>query len=107
MLVDPVAAHIRFPSMSAIPVAGESLRTRIFWPASKYCDENAICCQRSQFTVMTSATMSTDPSISAGIRCAYVSTLYSTRFGSPKIAAATWRIRSMSKPSRLPVSGLR
>ena len=22
----------------------ESVRTRIFWPASKYCDENAICC---------------------------------------------------------------
>ena len=87
-------------------VAGESVRTRIFWPASKYCDEKAICCQRSQFTVMTSATMSTEPSSSAGMRCAYVTTLYSTRFGSPKIACATWRTRSMSKPSSWPVSGL-
>src|SRR5438132_13024251 len=56
---------------------------------------------------MTSATMSTDPLRSAGIRCAYVSTRYSTLFGSPKIARATSRTMSMSNPSRLPETGFR
>ncbi len=91
MLVDPCAAHIFLPSSCEMSVTGESVRTRIFWPASKYCDENEICAHRSQLTVMTSATMSTEPSCSAGMRCAYVRTLYSTRFGSPKIACDTWR----------------
>ncbi len=70
MLVEPLAAHIRFPCSCEMSVTGESVRTRIFWPASKYCDEKEICAQRSQFTVMTSATMSTEPSRSAGMRCA-------------------------------------
>ena len=53
-----------------MPVAFESVRTSTFCPAWKYSDEKSICVQRSQLIVMTSATMSTAPLCSAGMRCA-------------------------------------
>ena len=71
-------------------------------PASKYCDEKEICSQRSQLTVITSATMSTrtvqQRRDALRVRDHLV---LDARCGSPKIACATSRTRSMSKPSRL------
>ena len=43
----------------------------------------------------------------SGIRCASEIALYSTLSGLPKMALATARIMSMSKPSICPLSGLR
>ena len=47
-------------------VAVESVRTSIFWPASKYCDEKSICAHRAQLIVITSATMSTVAALERG-----------------------------------------
>ena len=68
---------------------------------------NAIFFHRSQVIVMLRATMSTLSSSSSGMRSAVVITRSSTLSGSPKIAWATARSTSMSKPSILPVTGLR
>ena len=62
---------------------------------------------RSQVIVRARATMSTLWSWSFGRRSAVVITRSSTLSGSPKIAWATARSTSMSKPSIRPVTGLR
>ena len=56
---------------------------------------------------MLRATMSTDPFCSDGIRWAAVITRSSYAFSSPTIALAIALTMSMSKPSILPVNGLR
>lgn len=63
--------------------------------------------QRLQLIVMFRATMSTVFACSTGSRCGLEMTRNSTLFSSPKIAFATALIMSMSKPSILPVNGLR
>src|ERR1019366_7104619 len=57
--------------------------------------------------VIASATMSTLPSVRAGMRCAVVMTLNSILLGSLKMAFETALSISMSKPSIWPLSGLR
>ena len=57
--------------------------------------------------VIVCATMSTVPERMSGIRCASEIALNTTWFGLPKMALATARIMSMSKPSICPLSGLR
>jgi len=57
--------------------------------------------------VIARATMSTLPSVRAGIRCAVVMTLNSILLGSPKMAFETALSISMSKPWIWPLSGLR
>ena len=63
--------------------------------------------QRSQVIVMLRATMSTEPFSSDGIRWAAVITRSSYAFSLPVIALAIALTMSMSKPSILPVNGLR
>src|SRR5256714_1142445 len=56
---------------------------------------------------MVSATMSTLPCSTYGMRWADVIAMSCTLFGSPKMALATSRTTSMSKPSICPVAGFR
>jgi len=69
--------------------------------------EKSICCHLVQFMVIARATMSTLPSVRAGMRWAVVMTLYSILLGSPKMALDTALSISMSKPSIWPLSGFR
>ena len=55
---------------------------------------------------MVRATMSTSPLCTSGMRWAELMALNWMASGSPKMAWATWRSMSMSKPSKVPVDGL-
>jgi len=68
--VEPFATHTFLPFKSLIRLAFESVRTSTFWPARKYSEVKLIWVQRVQLIVMTSATMSTSPFRSAGMRWA-------------------------------------
>jgi hypothetical protein len=63
--------------------------------------------QRAQLAVMVSATMSTEPSAAELTLLSYAMTLIWILSGSPKMASAICRPMSTSKPSTLPVNGLR
>ena len=69
--------------------------------------EKSICSHLAQLMVIARATMSTLPSVRAGMRCAVVMTRNSILLGSLKMAFETALSISMSKPSIWPLSGFR
>ena len=108
--VDPFVAQTVLPGEIADLVdVGIDGNQHVLW-ASKYSVEKSTFCQRSQVALRRLATMSTLPSATASMRSAVVRVMnfrWSAGRPSRKIASAISLRRATSRPSIVPVLGLR